>query len=904
MKIIFGLSLDRPLCPLPSGTRNGIVHAGPGRFLQLLEGFLGLQQPEREVEYLRIEQYRQALRHYLDQHPEPFFAVSFAADPFATAGELLKRRDELLLAGWDFSRSDGFPPRLSCLADIEKLLPERDLQLEPGFAERFSAVLNVLPRRHLPLEEIWLIEPIELLPVCWRRLLSALEQRADNPVLIKRYAQAPQGSVLPGSDLWKFRQLLEKGPASGAQFSGDGSLVLLRGKRDTDLAAYFAAWVRKNPDWTPVLLLPDLSGTLDNALVQEGIPSLGLQSASLARPALQALKLIPIFLWHPLDPFKVLEFASLSIKPLEEELATRIAHQMAQTPGVFSESWQAMLSRYFHELEAGEFAPSEPGAEEIRRQYRMWFERRRYDSAGSAPKEDALDMFRYLAKWAAEKFEKGEGSISMLILRAQAQRIVELLEALPEEKLSRLELERIVRTIYEAAPLQLRAQESGGFPYAQQPGAIPAPVDSLVWWNFVQTDPAFIFSRWSKEERSCLETSGIKLDGPDRESDLLLWQRKRPVMLAQRRLLLVMPDMVEGHDVQPHPLLGDLEAGFSNWERIVLDVASPEVPSWTTQEQLPAFGVLSSRQLGVPAPFIRVDGRALRPREEETFSSLEKLLYYPYQWVFRFALNLKKSAILSIVEDRTLFGNLAHRLFERLLKEPGLPAWSRAEVMEFISREAPGLFNREGAVLLLYGREPERVQFVKKVQYAAWSLTDLLQRNGWKVAATESDLEGSFADLKLKARADVILERGHEKAILDLKWTGASFREMSLRNKEDLQLTLYAHMLSDTPGDVHTAFFIMENGKMIARNHAAFQDILAVDPQVDHREVHQHILRRMEATYLWRAAQLAQGQIEVRSAQTRSALEAHYEESLLELLEMRKEDARYDDYRTLINLIQ
>lgn len=52
----------------------------------------------------------------------------------------------------------------------------------------------------------------------------------------------------------------------------------------------------------------------------------------LARPSLQILKLIPAFLWNPADPFKILEFASLAVKPLEDELSRRIAEQVAENP--------------------------------------------------------------------------------------------------------------------------------------------------------------------------------------------------------------------------------------------------------------------------------------------------------------------------------------------------------------------------------------------------------------------------------------------------------------------------------------------------------------------------------------------------------------------------------------------
>ncbi len=880
----------------PAGS-EGILYAGPIRFLQIMENALGLGWGKPGEEYLRIEQYRQLIREELQANPEVFFGASFRADQFATAAELLSRRDELVQAGFDFSMKEGdIPDRLSVLARLK----QQESGLEAGMADRLDALYRALEHRRHPYDSIDVQEPAHLLPPFWERLFACIEKNGT-PV---RYGQPDYPQQEANTDLGLFQRrigLSEKG--KNITPNADGSLVLLRGRRDTDLAAFLAKWLHGEPKGEVNLLLTEASRSLDNALVREGIPSLGVQSASLARPALQVLKLISVFLWNPLDPFKVLEFVSLALKPLEEELAARIAQHMAQTPGILSDSWFAMLNQYFREMESGSRPASSPGMEEIRRQYRFWFERKRYDINETAPKSEALDMYRYLAQWALKAHERGEGGASLLTLAAQSSRISELLEALPEDRLTRLDLERIVRTIFEAAPLQLRSREAGSMPYVQQPGAINTPADTLVWWYFGQSEPDFFFSRWSKEERRWLETRGVNLLSPERQNELLVWQRKRPFLLTRKRVILVQPSIAEGKEVQPHPLMGDLEACFHSLEPLVLDIDLYQENPSSLLQNLPRKDRLSPRRLGEPSPFIEVRaGEALQPRESETFSSLETMLYYPYQWAFRYKLQLKKSAILSIVPNQTLFGNLAHRLFEALFEQEDLLTWTKREVEGFVEAICPDLLAKEGAVFLLYGREPERVQLINRVQYAAWSLVDLLQRNGWQVEASELPLSGTFSDLRIEGRADLVLRRGHELAVIDLKWRGGTKRETSIRNEEDLQLVLYSHLLGNRDEMVHTAYFIMENGRMIARNHAAFKGINAVSPHTDHEEVHNRILQRMEATLKWRMEQLANGRIEVRSAQTQQALERYYKESLLDYLEMRSTDAPYDDYRVLINL--
>jgi len=887
MRLTFGLSFDRSAA-LPSGiAEQGADYVGPLRFLDLFEGYLGLPRYTEELDYLRIEQFRQLLQADVSVFPDSFYADSFHADPFAVAAELLSRRDELWMAGWDFQLDADTPARLRVLQRI-RFDPHAHL---PGMADRFVRVYEALASRIHPIVRLNVLEPKEWLPPAWVRMFERLRTGG----VVVEYGRLPESGAAPDSDLGKFQELLRKGSGGNKmELRADGSLLLIEGKSDSDLAAFTAAWLRLQSKQLPAFLLQGASRLLDDALVREGLPSLGLQTVSLARPALQVLKLVPTFLWEPLDLYKALEFVSLALKPMDEELASRIALQMAQTPGVFSDSWQQMLGKYFRELEdAGR------PIQEARASYQFWFERARFDSNGMAPKSEALALFRFVSAWAEGLVRQGEGNTSLGILNIQARRIVELLEALPEQQLSRLQLERIVRTIFEPAPLQLRPQEAGSGQVIQQPGAVYPSVPALIWWNFSQAEPDYFFSRWSKHERSWLYSKGVSLDTPDLQNQRVVWQRAQPVWRTTHQLCLLIPKVVEGKEVQAHPLLGDLEAGFSNLSciRCRLEEGLELRHPW------PTYAPLASRVLGQPPVFIHAPANIkLQVRDTETFSSLESLLYFPYKWVFQYQLKLRKSPILGIVDERTLSGNLAHRMFELLLAQADVHRWQAADIEAFIDEISGELLAKEGAILLLYGREPERVRLIRRVKKAAVVFVTMLQQNGWRILATEHSLEGTLGRLQLKARADLVLERADELAVIDLKWGGATFRHGLIRSESDLQLALYALLLNQPERVVHTGYFILEQAKMLARNKKAFQEVHPIAPDVDHQAVLERIVRRMEATLRWRMDQLEAGQIEVRCKQTQQALEAHYaEENLLELLELYQHESPFDDYRILIN---
>lgn len=914
MKIIFGLELDDLVIPQSQNTEGGVHYFGPKSLLFMLESHLGLIGHPTNNDYLRIEQYRQAVLRHLQTNEATFYTASFNADQFATATELLSRRDELLLAGWDFEIENNTPDRLKTIAEIEHIFNTPDEQgavlvLSPGYADRFLDVLKKLEVRKHPISHITLNEPIEILPYHFQKLFRQLAQNAN--LSQKESNNTPDDSQNKSDlDYFKNRLLGETGKKEKILLKNDGSLFLLKSKRASDAAVFLAKTLKLNPDFRPNCLIPEKNRALDIALIQEGLPSLGIQSASLARPTLQILKLVTVFLWNPIDPFKILEFVSLSVKPLADDLATQIANQMARTPGMNGEGWYITIKRYFDDLNERAKADSSIKVNEIRNQYEFWFERRRYDMSQTVPKKEVFDIFDYLQTWAFKKFDDSGGkNNSLLVLSEQSKRVKELLDALPETDLTYLELERIVRTIYEPSPVVFQECEVGHLPYVMHTSAIIDEIPDLVWWNFSQNEPVHFFSRWYQYERNFLKEKNIELETPERENALLIWQRRRPVLNTQNRLLLVMPENVDGSAVHPHPLFGDLEATFENLEEITFEVDS-EIGKANFEKyfQLPSKVEIDHRQLGHPKPFLNISNLdKLAQREYETLTSLETLFYYPYQWIFKYKIRLHKSSILSVTKDNTLMGNLAHRMFEKLFNQD-ISNWDRNQVEQWIDGEAGKLLAKEGAVLLMYGREPEKIGFINQLKYSAWSLVSQIQQNDWKVKQTEMDLVGKFQNNPVKGIADLVLEREDELAVIDLKWRGASRRERTIKNEEDLQLVLYSRLLTEDESWAHTAYFIMENGKILARNNLAFNNITSITPNADHAEINQRILTRMESTYQWRMNQIGEGQIEIRTKHTCLDLEDIYNENgqaktMMDILEMKDGDAPFCDYKTLINLV-
>ncbi|MCH2021413.1 MAG: PD-(D/E)XK nuclease family protein [Saprospiraceae bacterium] len=949
MIIQFGLELEERTFPQVIKTPQEVtLSCGVNGLMNYLEKHLGIHYLERH-DYLRYEQYRQILLNYLERNPDVFFAASFKADNMATSIALLELRDELYLGGWDFNLDDNMPTRLCVLAELEQLIEQTvSVELFEGFAERFRKIIHFAGIIPIPLKKIYLNEPLNLLPPHIQELFRILE---DSGIELETMVSSV---IEKSSDLQVFQKALLKQKYIPHQVKADGSLIILKAKRDTFLAEYLAKLFQKNPNYHPVCLIPDKNRVLDISLIEEGLPSMGILSASLARPTLQILKLVSTFLWKPINPYKILEFVSLPNTPIHPVLARGVAKIMAEKPGLFSNEWNTMVREFFdyydNKIEENPEQKSELEIEreEAQQQYLFWFNRKRYDINKSVPKKEVIVLFNYVFRWARKELDKNINNVERFqklidnpatthqqsvhyeslkedmqnvqpaldCLCSQSINIVQVLEALPENDLflSNLRLERLVRTINEPVGVRFRSEELGHLPYVYKSSSVVRPIDHLLWWNFVDVEQKIGFAKWYNNELAFLKKQSVNCQMQMQKNERLLWQRMQAILKTQKKLILVMPSYIEGKEQLPHPLWGDLCAAMGEKElnSIIVNIDTMEnIDFLSNFFVLPEFEKIQLENLGKPQPYFHISSADnIQKRETESFSSLDSLLYYPYKWLFKYQAKFHKSTMLSVTKDNRLKGNIAHSVFERLFNAIKISQkhWLKEEVLEWVDQNITELFDREGAVLLMYGQEPERIGLIHKIKYAAWSLVSSIQANNWEIEATESKISGKIVDKELKGFVDLVLTRGNEKAIVDLKWGGASYRKDQYRNKTDLQLVIYSKFLEKKEEWAHTAFFIIESGKLIARNNLAFKEAEAISPDLDFREIHQEIWHSLEKTYKWRMDQISLGKVEVRTEDTHEELEELIREEFLDsddfwdLLEMKSGNAKFDDYQVLINL--
>ena len=895
-KIIFGLSLDASTFH----EKEGVYFFGQKEFLRWLEQQLGLSWPAKNYAWLRTAFFRKVLMAFLEEHPKAFFKDSFDVDSYGTTKAILDFRDELRISNWNFRATDNMPKRLLEMSQLEAFSIEFLSQQEPksyanhqilnnGFADRFIEVENALSGYTGLNFELTLVEPLELLPTWWQRLVVTMKKNGIR--LIEQNAVDKKSD----SDLNTIAQLLNNQSFTGNKVTlkGDKSLIVLRVPRDYDGLETFAYGYQNGVGELPFLIIPSGLKLPDLVFESDGMPVSGNTSVSDLRPSQQLIKLAHTFLWQPLDLGRILEFLNLPYSPLHSHLSVRLANALQERPGFDSDAWHRAISMFqaSEKVEEGDKAAA-------LFEFNFWFQRKTYFQKAKIPKSDVFDIYLHLVKWAKSRLaSKSSGAIFMTIYRLSLD-MLDLLDAIDEEKVSFLDLEKLTDIVIQATPATFKDREVGASNFAQDPGAIVFPFDEIIWFNFVSGGSEYISPKFVKTEIDFLVNQGVALTLPEKQNKLRKWKRYQPILLAQKRLILVVPEKVEGVYANLHPLHYELEAMIENMDVITINIKNGQaleaiLPVRSFGEQVPKTSFKEGHLVKISPIEIQEKVDRFSVTELETF------LHYPHNWVMRKQMKLYGSSLSKIKDINTLKGNIAHKIFEFLLKEK-LHLADNEVIIEWFYDIFDSIIRAEGLPFLEYGKEPELAAYRKQLRNSILSFVHALRNNNWNVVATEETLVGKLGLNPIKGITDVVLERDGQFLIIDLKWGGKSFRETMFKNKEDIQLMLYSRYFGEETVWWDACFYIIKNGLFITRSEGLFDAAKVVSSKEEYLAVYDEMYERLLKTLEWRSDQLAKGNLELRTDAAIADLDALYGEAIFELLPLKTESYIFDDYRALL----
>ena len=859
MEIIFGADLDG--CPSPDEWRGtGKLVCGPQGLLNVIEVAVGLPPGDVVSDLERVLSYRDAAGAFLQSHPEAFFARSFAADSLSASRVLLRWRDELKLAGWsvNVSSPDDVPTRLADMAGIEGGAPDEAL-FSAGTAERLDRIQPYLDRGvRTGINHLVVIDPKESVPTKWIKLLEQLGAVFDSRMPTEPLSR--EGTQLHAL---QSRILADGDKAEGIdKSSSDQSVVVWRNFSENTLARAAAQhWRDPSMGTRSLLVAPaDTRGRLNDSLRQLDLPIVAARSSSLSGSLTQLLPLCLRLHWDPFDPQAWLEFLLHPVCPVAGSLRYSLARAINGAPGRGNHEWEKAIGRARERVE-----DDGAGKDKLETAISSWIELPRYDRESGIPGEQVASTSRQLAVWL-----RSVGAAKMAALEAEAPMWLSVagnvesfgraISSLPQ--VSHQELERLIASWLPSAGEG--SQEGGelGSPLpVAGPGQVLSPVEHLFWW---QPGESGSYRRpWTRKEREWLSVRGVKLVSSQAMLEAGEASSMRAILQATGSLSLFVTSGGSGEQVSPVVT------------RIIAELGSKVVRDVSDQIETAPLPVTP-----LPSPrrwWKLSDPALLVPRRKESYSSISKLIYSPYQWVLNYQAQLESGQLFDFgVGDNPMRrGTLLHDLAERLFApnvEAGESAvdwmqFDEAALQQWIGSVWMGLLDERAAQYRLPGLESARNGLLHTGRQALWPLVRYFQEAG----VTNVEVEKHIDDIKfiggtLNGRIDLIARTPNAVAVVDLKLGGKSIRRTEVAENRHLQLAVYGHLLQASEGvDPHVAFFILSRGgALLTRSKEFFPGASPVSSKnAGDTSEWSGCWSDFEKIWQWRRAQLDAGRIEV-----------------------------------------
>jgi len=908
MKIFFSTLFDSPSYPhnifMENGVAIGAVHIGPAGLLHFLELHLGVNYVERS-EIHRIFQYHEQLQ---KNKEGSFYKNSFEANHLDSAATLLTWRDELKLGGWDFRVDNTTPKRLADLAKTQD-------QLQPGFADRYRQVYKLVKNKQpLPLEEIVVHEPFDLLPPFYQQLFSLFK---ESGIKLTEVSAANEASHLnqskPVSDINALKHMVlnKHHPLKKNTLQKDGSIQMLQFGEQLSAANGVAALMEQDPSFRPVIINESADTSLALALRERGIPYTGQALHAVSHPDLQLLAVMPVWLWKPYAPQQLLDFLLCPFNIFPERLCLQWADIVAESPGVCQDRWFERIENYVAKID-DEKARLKP-VDRLNYLLHAGVEQQE-----SIPVQKIAEYYQYFynifnARCAVTKDELEQLRLARLC--GAFKSFIAILEDYPAEDLDSLGLQQLVNLVLKPVSIVPYEKEAGSLHEISSPGLLAGDCQDLLWFGFTASQSTHaIWSHWSGEELAWLEKRNVHLDSGRIIAKRQFFFLTQWLRFVKGRAIFVIPSVVNGETAQPHSFQPFLDACFDKLHEVTKHIEQPEQVQLLNKEKVKTDYTPFSPVPNFPGYWNLQNSHLLKRREKpESFNSLQKLLKYPYQWVLTYKARLQRGRTFCLPGLHMFYGNLSHEIFQRLLMMMDILSISPQELKSRYTKMALDLIEQKGLLLHTTGQEEVLRAFREYLFDKFLLLLQHIKSNGWTVEDCEITRSRIFGEENIEGRCDLLLirKKGKEiqRAVVDLKYQGERKYRLLMTGTEDLQLAIYSRIFHPVAQHCPTAYFIIRQGTLFTSCADAFKGGHIVNQENYLGETYGQLLKRMEETIRYRRQELAKGRVEVGDGVPKEALDVYQLDPERYILpDTRSENKvlykarmEYNDYTTFID---
>ncbi len=773
------------------------VAGGPETLLEWLEKQLGLAAPavpgaDRITEYAGL----------LEKTDGAIFSASLQSDRWATAAELLRRRDQLALAGWQ-STADESQPAL--VQDLARAAAIRPLQFR-GEAERLQRVLDALDSgQQLPAYQCRLMDPPEFWPVLWQRVLARLDHAAADPA-------TPHAAV--GTALHAAQRRLTG--ADIGEASTDESLRIVQTLSASSAVELVAAVLAAEPSVLSETVIccedDQLAARLDACLDRLGLPTTGASAPSAAHPVLQVLPLSLALCQSPVDPQALLDFLSLPVTPIPRRAASRLSQALTQEPGLGSSAWEKACEKLFEEENDPEGV--------LRERIGLWLHGERWESVDAIPTALVRTRAGMVAQWAASRaallLREDDANTGMIRALQTAAGQATTLGLLAESQGTLISQPQLARLLEESASGGIDAaaflRGDGGPIRVSSLAEISAPCRRLIWLGLATADT--FGCRWSVAELSQLREAGVLLDDGQLALSALRAAEARGLCFITDTILAVSPP--QDRLQRWHPVWLTIRSLLPEqaWksppvmEALVECADSAALSPWCFDvHEIPTQAAQPVR------PLWELPRELLRPRERVSATGLQDRLGCPLKWTFNYLAGLRPGPIAELPGDHQLLGTFCHSVLERVFSgQQQLP--SEADAVAAVQRTFAERLPLDAAPLDQPGQSFVKRRLEEQLVNATRSLIRTLEPGGYRITGLEVELDGEALGSELSGFIDCLAERADgSEAIIDFKYGGRSKYYSMIAEGKAVQLATYAYGRSQVTGRFPgVAYLILSDG--------------------------------------------------------------------------------------------
>jgi hypothetical protein len=858
MKIHLGCNFDsEPYLEVNFPT--GEVVLGEAGFVQVLENRLGHHVGVDEP-FKRVLQYQ----HCLDKVQilkERFYTLSFSFEPFAVTEKLLGWRDQLFRMGWD---GKEFPTESSRLIDLFEVECEATNAVALNQDQRIQNLMKTLESANPGIGSITIHSPPETFSYSFRLFLEQLGRTVSIHWDIPTSKESSQES-----DLQVLRDWFMGGERICAPFQGDGSLELLAADTSLELALriQFEFAFPSSEQFTWII---DSSYT--DVLFESGscleTPLTPLSRRLSRNPVLHWVLLFFHNLWEPFDPGKMMEYLLHPVGGLPIKGRRKIAEFISSQPGFALSEWLDLLGD-------SSYSDDELG---------FWLASRCFDPAQGIPGHVFEEVSSRVSAFLHQKSLNPDdpSSVSFQAAKSFLEIVLGELNVSEGEFINRKQWESIAfRVGSRMGSLKVGQHELDCFPYFHSGFAMLEDSDSVTWWPGSFYDGRR--SYWTEGELEEFSWHGLCVEELSRESLLPWFEMERILTRCKKKIRILRTN-----EFAQHPVFSVLNAVFEE------PVFTPFKVSSDQQKDLepkPLPGL--HRWWDIPEL-----KEVVSPRETESYSSLNSLVFSPYQWLFRYSCGLQEHLDLPSVSNR-LRGQLAHRIFEIHFSDyENRRDWGVEQIQTWFDSFFLEFTQTHAALFFLEENRAQLANFRRVTSNSLIVLQGMLRRIGAKSVSPEKKLALQEATA-IQGFLDLLVELDEDKwLVIDLKWSRSSDFVEDIERGRALQLAVYEHLVSGnfSSKEIYCAFFVISDARLIL-NGKGVEGLLQGVPTEHELSLLYSSLRKDAAI---RQFQLQEGRVEVPVSGTEAEAKVLEEEVESQLLLRRKKRVdTYNDYRVL-----